>query len=212
MEILKQIAEAVLAGDDERVPELAGQALQQGLAPAQILNEGLIAGMEEVGRQFKCHDMFLPDVLLAARAMTAGMEVLRPVLVRDGVASRGKVVLGTVQGDLHDIGKNLVGILLRGAGFEVIDLGHDVAPEAFAEAAAREGAAVVGMSALLTTTMPAMQRTVEALRARGLGGRVKTIVGGAPVTEEFARSIGADAHAFDGTSAVERVTALVQRA
>jgi len=212
MEILKQISEALLAGDDERVPELTGQALQQGLTPAKILNEGLIAGMEEVGRQFKCHDVFLPDVLLAARAMTAGLEVLRPVLIRDGVPSRGKVVLGTVQGDLHDIGKNLVGILLRGAGFEVIDLGHDVAPEAFAEAAAREGAAVVGMSALLTTTMPAMQRTVEALRARGLGGRVKTIVGGAPVTEEFARSIGADAHAFDGTSAVERVTALVQRA
>ena len=212
MEILKQIAEALLAGDDERVPELVGQALRQGLAPAQILNEGLIAGMEEVGRQFKCHDMFLPDVLLAARAMTAGMEVLRPVLIRDGVASRGKVVLGTVQGDLHDIGKNLVGILLRGAGFEVIDLGHDVAPEAFAEAAAREGAAVVGMSALLTTTMPAMQRTVEALRSRGLGGRVKTIVGGAPVTAEFARSIGADAHAFDGTSAVERVAALVHGA
>ena len=212
MEILKQISEALLAGDDERVPELTGQALQQGLTPAKILNEGLIAGMEEVGRQFKCHDVFLPDVLLAARAMTAGLEVLRPVLIRDGVPSRGKVVLGTVQGDLHDIGKNLVGILLRGAGFEVIDLGHDVAPEAFAEAAEREGAAVVGMSALLTTTMPAMQRTVEALRARGLGGRVKTIVGGAPVTEEFARSIGADAHAFDGTSAVERVTALVQRA
>jgi 5-methyltetrahydrofolate--homocysteine methyltransferase len=209
MEILKQIAAALLAGDDERVPDLAGQALQQGLTPARILNEGLIAGMEEVGRQFKCHDIFLPDVLLAARAMTAGLEVLKPSLIRDGVPSRGKVILGTVQGDLHDIGKNLVGILLRGAGFEVIDLGHDVAPEAFAEAAEREGAAVVGMSALLTTTMPAMGQTVAELRARGLAGRVRTIVGGAPVSEAFAREIGADAYAFDGTSAVERVAALV---
>jgi 5-methyltetrahydrofolate--homocysteine methyltransferase len=212
MEILKQIAAALLAGDDERVPDLAGQALQQGLTPARILNEGLIAGMEEVGRQFKCHDIFLPDVLLAARAMTAGLEVLKPSLIRDGVPSRGKVILGTVQGDLHDIGKNLVGILLRGAGFEVIDLGHDVAPEAFAEAAEREGAAVVGMSALLTTTMPAMGQTVAELRARGLAGRVRTIVGGAPVSEAFAREIGADAYAFDGTSAVERVAALVPSA
>jgi 5-methyltetrahydrofolate--homocysteine methyltransferase len=141
--------------------------------------------------------------------MTAGLEVLKPSLIRDGVPSRGKVILGTVQGDLHDIGKNLVGILLRGAGFEVIDLGHDVAPEAFAEAAEREGAAVVGMSALLTTTMPAMGQTVAELRARGLAGRVRTIVGGAPVSEAFAREIGADAYAFDGTSAVERVAALV---
>ena len=212
MDILREIGEFRQQGDEDQVRALTERAIGQGLPAKKILDDGLVAGMNVVGEKFRVHELFLPDVLLAARAMYAGLDLLRPILAGQGAPSLGKVVIGTVQGDLHDIGKNLVGIMLRGAGFEVIDLGHDVAPEAFAEAAEREGAAVVGMSALLTTTMPAMQRTVEALRARGLGGRVKTIVGGAPVTEEFARSIGADAHAFDGTSAVERVTALVQRA
>jgi 5-methyltetrahydrofolate--homocysteine methyltransferase len=210
VELLKQIAEALQQGDDELTRTLVSDAVAQKITAKQILDSGLIAGMNVVSEQFKCQDIFLPDVLLAARAMYAGLDVIRPLLVREKVASRGKVVIGTVQGDLHDIGKNLVGIMLKGAGFEVIDLGNDIAPERFVETARRENAQVIGMSALLTTTMTAMKRTVELLKAQGLGGRVKTIIGGAPVTAEYAQRIGADAYGYDAANAVEQVKRLVE--
>jgi 5-methyltetrahydrofolate--homocysteine methyltransferase len=209
MEILKQIADALQAGDDQQVGTLTGQALAAGLPAADVLQRGLVPGMTVVGDQFRAREIFLPDVLLAARAMYAGLRRLEPLLAREGVSLRGKIVLGTVKGDLHDIGKNLVGILLKGAGFEVIDLGHDVAPEAFVDAAEREGATLIGLSALLTTTMPRMREVVELVRQRGLAGRVRTIVGGAPVSADYAREIGADGYACDAAAAVERVKGLL---
>jgi 5-methyltetrahydrofolate--homocysteine methyltransferase len=209
VDLLIELAARLVAGDDDRVAELTGAAIQQGLPPKEILDHGLIAGMNRVGDLFKCHDIYLPDVLLAAQAMNAGMAQLRPLLVKEGIPTLGKVVLGSVQGDLHDIGKNLVAVLLKGAGFEVIDLGNDVAPERFIEAAQTHHAPVIGMSALLTTTMPMMGRVVTLLRERGLAGTVKTIIGGAPVTDKFAREIGADAHGYDAANAVDRVKSLI---
>jgi 5-methyltetrahydrofolate--homocysteine methyltransferase len=209
MDILKRIADGLEKGDDRQVDVLTAEALDGGVAAATVLQDGLIAGMNVVGEQFRRREIFLPDVLLAARAMYAGLERLRPLLAKEGVPLRGKVVLGTIQGDLHDIGKNLVGIMLKGAGFEVIDLGHDVAPEAFVDAAVREGAPLIGMSALLTTTMTRMKEVVALVESRGLSGQVKTIVGGAPVSADFAREIGADDYASDGATAVERVKALL---
>jgi 5-methyltetrahydrofolate--homocysteine methyltransferase len=208
MEILKQISENLQHGDDDAVRQLTQQAIEQKLPAEQILDDGLLAGMAVIGRQFKAHEVFLPDVLLAAKAMHAGMDLLKPLLADEGVPNVGKVVIGSVKGDMHDIGKNLVGIMLRGAGFEVIDLGADVAPEQFVDAAVTEGAPVIGMSALLTTTMMVMKDVVELVKQRDLTGRVKTIVGGAPVSAEFAKEIGADAHGFDAAIAVERVKAL----
>ncbi|MGD8895758.1 MAG: corrinoid protein [Acidobacteriota bacterium] len=209
MDILRQIADSLQKGDDPRVGALAAEALGSGIAAGDVLQEGLIAGMNVVGEQFRLREIFLPDVLLAARAMYAGLEILRPHLAQEGVPLRGKVVLGTIKGDLHDIGKNLVGIMLKGAGFEVIDLGHDVAPEAFVDAAVREGASLIGMSALLTTTMTRMREVVDLVESRGLSGQIKTIVGGAPLSPDFAREIGADDYASDGATAVERVKALL---
>jgi len=209
MDILSQIADGLQKGDDPRVGALTGEALAQGVPAGDILQDGLIAGMNVVGEQFRLREIFLPDVLLAARAMYAGLDLLRPHLAREGVTLRGKVVLGTIKGDLHDIGKNLVAIMLKGAGFEVIDLGHDVAPEAFVDAAVREEAPLIGMSALLTTTMSRMKEVVDLVESRGLSGRIKTIVGGAPVSPEFAREIGADGYASDGATAVERVKTLL---
>jgi 5-methyltetrahydrofolate--homocysteine methyltransferase len=209
MDLLKRIAAQLQAGEDEAVHQLVQEALDAGLAPADVLNQGLLAGMDVVGEQFRVREIFLPDVLLAARAMYAGLAVLRPHLAREGVPTAGTVVLGSVKGDLHDIGKNLVGIMLKGAGFEVVDLGNDVPAERFVDAAEQSGAQVIGMSALLTTTMAGMRKVVELVESRGLSPRVKTIVGGAPVTEGFAREIGADAYAFDAASAVERIRALV---
>ena len=205
MELLKRIAEGVIGGDEERVARLTREAIERSTPAKRILDDGLIAGMNVVGRRFKEHEIFLPDVLLAARAMYAGMDILKPLLVRDGIPSQGKVVLGTIQGDLHDIGKNLVSIMLKGAGFEIIDLGNDVAPQRFVQAAKDQGAKVIGMSALLTTTMAKMRDVVELLEQQKLAGKIRTIVGGAPVSEAFAREIGADAHGFDAASAVERV-------
>ncbi len=165
--------------------------------------------MAIVGERFKKHEIFLPDVLLAAKAMYAGMDLLKPLLIKDGIPTIGKVVIGTVQGDLHDIGKNLVGIMLKGAGFEVIDLGKDVAPEKFLDAAEESGAGFIGMSALLTTTMPAMKKTVDMARERGLYGKVKFLVGGAPLSAEYAKEIGADAYCFDGINAVDCVKSFI---
>ena len=209
MDILAEISESLLNGDDEKAGRLTRQALEQGLPPKEILDRGLIAGMTTVGERFKAREIFLPEVLLAAKAMYAGMDQLRPLLVKEGLPSAGKVVLGSVQGDLHDIGKNLVGVLLRGAGFEVVDLGNDVAPERFLAAAKEHHAPVIGMSALLTTTMPVMKTVVDLVKEQGFAGQIKTIVGGAPVDAEFAGQIGADAHGFDAADAVERVKSLL---
>ncbi len=209
MEILTRIAATLQAGDDEQVPALVQEAIDQQVAPKKILDEGLIAGMNVIGEQFRCHEIFLPDVLLAAKAMTAGLQVLKPVLEGEAMPHAGTVVIGTVQGDLHDIGKNLVGIMLKGAGFEVIDLGKDVPPERFVAAARDRGAQLIGMSALLTTTMPVMKRVVELLEAEGLRPQVRTMIGGAPVSADFAAQIGADAYAYDAANAVDRVKTLL---
>ena len=209
MEPMESLAEALQRGDDAAVRERTRAAIEAGRPPAAILNEGLLAGMSVVGEQFRTHQIFLPEVLLAARAMYAGLELLKPLLVRDKVPMLGKVVIGTIRGDLHDIGKNLVGIMLQGAGFEVIDLGKDVPPERFVETAVEHEAPVIGMSALLTTTMVGMKEVVEILRARGYQGKIKTIVGGAPVSAGFAREIGADDYGFDAASAVTHIKALL---
>jgi 5-methyltetrahydrofolate--homocysteine methyltransferase len=211
MTLLTDLSTAIIAGDHPRAGDLTAQAIAQRLPPKTILDDGLIAGMTVVGDRFRDHEIFLPDVLLAARAMYAGMDLLKPLLIRDGIPALGKVVIGSVRGDLHDIGKNLVGIMLKGAGFEVIDLGHDVPPDKMVQTARDRGASVIGMSALLTTTMPAMREVVELLEREGLKGTVRTIVGGAPVTEAFARSIGADAYGFDAGNAVDVVKDLVGR-
>ncbi len=210
MTILEQIARMLQDGQDDEVGRLTREAVGQGLAAKQILDEGLIAGMNVIGKRFRTHEIFLPDVLLAARAMYAGLDVLKPLLLEEEVPMIGKAVIGTVQGDLHDIGKNLVGIMLEGAGFEIIDLGNDVSPESFVDAAVENEAAVIGMSALLTTTMPVMKKVVDLLAARGLNGKIRTVVGGAPVSAAYAREIGADAYAYDGVNAVERFKELLQ--
>ena len=208
MEILQQLALSIERGEDDVVEKLTTQAVASGLPINEILDNGLIAGMNVVGEKFKAHVIFLPDVLLAARAMYAGMAVLKPLMIRDGIPTRGTIVLGTAEGDLHDIGKNLVATMLRGAGFEVIDLGNDVTPERFVKAAVTHNAGIIGVSALLTTTMPTMKRVVELARSSG-NGRLKTIVGGAPVSRAFADEIGADAYGYDGQSAVDIVKQLI---
>jgi 5-methyltetrahydrofolate--homocysteine methyltransferase len=209
MTLLSDLSHSIIDGDHTRAGSLTRDAIQQGLPPKTILDDGLIAGMTVVGDRFREHEIFLPDVLLAARAMYAGMDQLKPLLVREGIPSIGRVVIGSVHGDLHDIGKNLVGIMLKGAGFEVIDLGHDVTPERFVQTAVDEKASAIGMSALLTTTMPVMREVVALLRARKLDGTIRTVVGGAPVTEAFAKDIGADAYGFDAANAVDVVKQLV---
>lgn len=209
---LAAIAASLRAGEADEVRDGTRRALAEGATAAEVLKGGLLAGMSVVGEEFGRREVFLPDVLLAARAMRAGMDVLEPLLGPGGAPSAGRVVLGTVKGDIHDIGKNLVGILLRGAGFQVTDLGTDVPAERFVEAAEEAGASVIGLSALLTTTMAGMRDVIGLVRERGLSGRVRVIVGGAPVTEAFAREIGADGFAFDARSAVERVRALVAEA
>jgi 5-methyltetrahydrofolate--homocysteine methyltransferase len=212
MEILQSISSNLEGGDDAAVARLTREALAEGVAAKTILDDGLISGMNVVGEKFRVHDIFLPDVLLAARAMYAGMDILKPLLISAGVASRGRVVIGSVQGDLHDIGKNLVGIMLKGAGFEVIDLGNDVAAEKFVAEAKNQEARVIGMSALLTTTMPVMQEVVELLKKENLRGRIKTIIGGAPVSQDYAAEIGADAYGYDCAQAVESVKKLAAAA
>jgi 5-methyltetrahydrofolate--homocysteine methyltransferase len=209
--LLLALARSLEDGDDAAVSEMTARAIAERVAPRDVLS-ALLSGMAVVGERFRDREIFLPDVLLAARAMKAAMTILRPLLVRDAVPSQGKIVLGTVAGDLHDVGKNLVGIMLQGAGFEVIDLGVDVSASRFADAAVEHGAPVIALSALLTTTMVNMRGVIEEVHARGLGGSVRTLVGGAPVTESFAREIGADAYGFDAASAVQRVRALLDLA
>jgi 5-methyltetrahydrofolate--homocysteine methyltransferase len=199
----------VRKGNFKEVERLTLEALDEGLPAQDILDGGLIAGMNVVGEQFKKGEIFVPGVLLAARAMKAGMAYLRPILADIGAKPVGRVVLGTVEGDQHDIGKTVVGMMLEGAGFEVIDLGVDTHSEKFVEAATEEKADIVGMSALLTTTMSHMKGTIEALKSAGL--TVKTLVGGAPVTQRFAKGIKADAYAEDAAVAVEKAKELLEK-
>lgn len=209
MEILNQISQHLQMGDDTKVAELTKSALDQQKSPLEILNDGLIAGMNIIGDQFRVHEIFLPDVLLAAKAMYAGMDLLKPMLIEEGIPSRGKIVIGSVQGDLHDIGKNLVGIMLKGAGYEVIDLGTDVAPEKFVDTAKGNNARIIGMSALLTTTMAVMKQVVDIIKREELSDQIKTIIGGAPVSKAFADEIGADEYGYDVGHAVERIKAMI---
>jgi 5-methyltetrahydrofolate--homocysteine methyltransferase len=202
-DVLQDIASSLYKGENEAVAELVQKALDQGLAPQDVLSGGLIAGMDEVGKDFKAGELFVPEVLIAARAMHAGMGVLRPLLAEGDVPSAGKFVVGTVEGDLHDIGKNLVKMMIEGAGFETVDLGTDVKAAAFVDAVREHQTRIVGMSALLTTTMVNMKGTIEALEEAGLRDQVKIMVGGAPVTAAFAEEIGADAYAPDAASAVD---------
>ncbi|RMF19988.1 MAG: cobalamin-binding protein [Deltaproteobacteria bacterium] len=199
---ISTIRERVVAGDTEGTTAAVRAALADDVPPQRILADALIPGMEEVGERFSRGEYFVPELLVAARAMSASVEILRPLMAASDCEPVAKVVLGTVQGDLHDIGKRLVGILLEGSGFEVVDLGADVAPERFVEAVHQSGARLVGLSSLLTTTLPAMSRTVEVLRSADASGNLRVMVGGAPVTETFAREIGADGYGEDASQAV----------
>jgi 5-methyltetrahydrofolate--homocysteine methyltransferase len=202
MERLKQLADAVINGNAPETEKLTTEILADAVSASKVLNEGLIKGMDEVGRRFKNNEFYVPEVLIAARAMKAGMKILRPKLVESGVEPIAKIVVGTVKGDLHDIGKNLVAMMLEGSGFEVIDLGVDVSPEKFIQACKENGAQAIGMSALLTTTMLNMKSTLEVLNTQGVRTSLKVIIGGAPVTQAFAHEIGADGYAPDAASAV----------
>ena len=208
-DILQAIAKRLYEGKDHDVATLVQQALAQDVSPADVLSSGLIAGMDEVGKDFKAGELFVPEVLIAARAMHAGMNVLRPLLANTEVRSAGRFVIGTVKGDLHDIGKNLVRMMMEGAGFETIDLGVDVPPETFVAAVREHKPDLMGMSALLTTTMPKLKATIDALEEAGLRDTVRIMVGGAPVTPECAKEIGADAFAEDAASAVEVARSLM---
>ncbi len=205
---LKALADAVIKGDQHTAVEITNAALAEGMPAKSVLDEGLIAGMDIIGARFKKNEVYIPEVLIAARAMKMAMAILEPALAKAGVKPIGKCLIGTVQGDLHDIGKNLVAMMLKGAGFDVVDLGVDVDPEKFVEQVkAADAKVVVGMSALLTTTMPGMEKTLKALRDSGVS--VKIMVGGAPVTQDYADRIGADGYAPDAASAVDVAKSLV---
>lgn len=204
---LNALAEAVINGDMNGAMQITRQAIAEKMPAGQILGEGLIAGMDKIGVRFKNNEVYIPEVLIAARAMKMAMAILEPELVKAGVKPVGKLVVGTVQGDLHDIGKNLVAMMMKGAGFEVIDLGVDVASDKFVERAKAAGAQLVGMSTLLTTTMPSMEKTLKAIKGSGL--KIKVMVGGAPVTQNYADRIGADGYAPDAASAVDLAKRLI---
>jgi 5-methyltetrahydrofolate--homocysteine methyltransferase len=203
MSVLEEIIQGVINGDKGKVVELTQKGLSEGLDPLVLINQGLVAGMDIVGPRFKCGEMFIPEVLQSAAAMHAGMDVLKSRLKGKEVESRGTVVLGTVEGDRHDIGKNLVGMMLEAGGFKVINLGVDILAEDFVDKAVEQKAQLIGLSALLTTTMPAMKEVIEILKEEGKRDKFKVIVGGAPVTQKFANDIAADGYAPDAASAVE---------
>ena len=202
-DILADLSSTVIMGERDEIVDLTEDALDDGLEAQVILNQGLMPGMDHVGREFRAGNMFVPEVLRSARTMQASMDVLRPLLVEAEVKMVGTILLGTVKGDMHDIGKNLVSMMCDGAGFDVIDLGKDVTPEAFVEAVKEHQPDVVGMSALLTTTMRAMEHTIKALQEAGLRDNIKVMIGGAPVTESFSEQIGADGYASNAASAVD---------
>lgn len=206
---LKEIADNLIKGKAPEVKELVQKAIDEGEDVEKVLNEGLVAGMSVVGAKFKANEFYVPEVLIAARAMKAGMGILRPILAEKNIKGIGTIVLGTVRGDLHDIGKNLVAMMLEGAGFEIIDLGVDVSPEKFIETAKEKKADVVGLSALLTTTMPSMKDVVKAVGDSGLKDKVKVMIGGAPLTQSYADEIGADGYAPDAASAVDEIKQLL---
>jgi 5-methyltetrahydrofolate--homocysteine methyltransferase len=206
---LNNVSEALQRGDAEKVAELVKKTLEENLTPKKILEDGLIKGMGIIGGKFKRNEVYVPEVLIAARAMHAGMDILRPKLVETGVKNIGKVAIGTVKGDLHDIGKNLVKMMLEGGGFEVIDLGTDVSVDKFVEAVKVDQPDIVGMSALLTTTMVNMPEVVKALEAAGLRDKVKIMIGGAPITQNYADQIGADSYSPDAASAVDNAKTFV---
>ena len=199
---LKQLHDAVLSGDAKGAKALTEQALNDGMDALQLVNDSMVPAMDEVGRRFECNEYFVPELLLSARAMKASLELIRPRLVASGVEPVGRVAIGTVKGDLHDIGKNLVAAMLEGGGFEVIDLGVNVAPEKFIEAVREKKANVIAMSALLTTTMPSMKTTIDAISAAGLRQQVKILIGGAPITQKFSDEIGADGYSDNAPGAV----------
>jgi len=206
---LKEIADSLIKGKAPEVKELVKKALDEGVGVEKILNEALVAGMDVVGKKFQANEFYVPEMLIAARAMKAGMEVIKPILIQEDIKSQGRVVLGTAKGDLHDIGKNLVGMMLEGAGFEVIDLGIDVAPEVFVQTAKEKEAHLIGLSALLTTTMVGMKDVIKALKEANLDGKVKVMIGGAPLTQSYADEIGADGYAPDAASAVDEAKKLL---
>jgi 5-methyltetrahydrofolate--homocysteine methyltransferase len=209
MDLLQKISEELQKGNFNGVPKLTQEALDAGMPPTKILKEGLIAGMDVVGERFRKNELFIPEVLVAARAMHGGMDVLRPKLAEADIRFTGKMVLGTVKSDLHDIGKNLVGMMMEGAGFQVIDLGIDIPSEKFVEGVKSHQPDLLGLSALLTTTMPKMKEVIQSLVMAGIREKVKVIVGGAPVTEKFAKEIGADGYAPDAGSAVNVAKSLI---
>jgi 5-methyltetrahydrofolate--homocysteine methyltransferase len=206
---IQGIYDAVVEGQHKAVVQKVQEALDAGTPADVILTQGLVTAMSEVGRLFEEGEFFVPEMLIAARAMQAGLGLLKPHLVEANIQSTGKVVLGTVKGDLHDIGKNLVAMMLEGAAFEIVDLGSDVSPEKFVEAVETSGAQILAMSALLTTTMPNMKNTIDALEAAGLRHKVKVIIGGAPITDAYAKQIGADGYASDASRAVSLAKALM---
>jgi len=209
-ELLQKISESLQKGKAKDVKVMVQEAIDSGMSAQQILNEGLLAGMNVIGVKFKANDIYVPDVLIAARAMKAGTELLKPLLIRDGVKATGTVIMGTVKGDLHDIGKNLVIMMMEGKGLQVVDLGTDVPVEKFVEAAIEHKAQIVACSALLTTTMGEMQSVVDAFKAAKLRDTVKIMVGGAPITEAFCKSIGADVYSPDAASAADAAAELMQ--
>jgi len=208
-EVYGKMAEALIAGNIEEEKKLTQQALDSGISAKEILDNGLLPGMDIVGQRFKAAEMFIPEVLRSAKTMGAGMEIIRPLLSESDAAGSGKVVIGTMEGDLHDIGKNLVGMMLEGAGFTIVDLGTDVKPQEFVDAAKEHKPKIVGMSALLTTTMPKMGETINALKEAGIRDQIKVMAGGAPVTQDFVDEIGADAYGSNATAAVEKAKAFV---
>lgn len=206
---MRSIADAVKAGRAKIVKQLVTDAIEEGISAETILNQGLVTGMAELGELFKNNEVYVPEVLIAARAMKTGTELLKPLLTAANVQALGTVAIGTTKGDLHDIGKNLVAMMLEGAGFQVIDLGVDVSAEKFLQAVTQQGAQIIGISALLTTTMPSMKTCIDALRDAGLRDAVKVMIGGAPVTQSFADEIGADGYSPDAASAVDLAKKLI---
>ena len=208
-ELLEKVANALIAGKQDEVIKLTQEALDGGTAAKEILDNGLLAGMDVVGQRFKAGDMFIPEVLLCARCMHGAMDILKPLLSEGDAAGAGTYLIGTVEGDLHDIGKNLVSMMLQGAGFKVVDLGTNITAQQFVDAVKEHNPQVIGMSALLTTTMPKMEETIAALKEAGIRDQVKIMAGGAPVTQDFVDKIGADAYGANAASAVEKAKELV---
>jgi 5-methyltetrahydrofolate--homocysteine methyltransferase len=209
MNPIDAVYKSVVEGDAPAAKAAVEAALQAGLPAGQLMQEGLIAAMTEVGRRYEAGEFYVPEMLIAARAMQNGLAILKPLLIQSGIPASGRVAIGTVKGDLHDIGKNLVAMMLEGAGFDILDLGTDVAPEKFVAAVSQEHVDIISLSALLTTTMPAMASTIDALIAAGLRNQVKVMVGGAPVTEAYARQVGADGYGPDASSAVRLARELI---